>query len=125
MLLAAGCLIALFVAYRVGERVGQRSTFQEMRGELRDVQTMLAFNRILVERKLQRFISKGCIAQAADEIDFLSDGDTGQIAEYLKGPTDKVTLKYITDRDPFLIDQLRNYKSKYGTTRVEPVCTPP
>jgi hypothetical protein len=120
--------LAFFLAlitFFVGKGVGQRAMFTSMRTDLHSVQTMLAFNRILDERRLRSLISRGCINQAVDELDFLKDRDMELLSQYLKGTVDKSTVKYISDRDSHLIDELRDFKSKYGSVRSEGVCKSP
>jgi hypothetical protein len=101
-----------------GIRIGSRHTAIE----IDDVQAMLAFNRILQERKLASLLSRGCMAAAIEETDIRIDQDTKLLASLFKGRLSPRVSKYVDDRDPNLRETLDNFKSKYGDSWREPRC---
>ena len=117
-----GSVVAIVIAFAVGESLGQRSMISGMSVQLDGTQAMLAFNRIDDERQLQTLLSKGCVAQAQSQLDYYEGRDTKLLSEFFKGKLDPETIKYVSDRDPKLMASLNTFKSKYGTRWDEPDC---
>jgi hypothetical protein len=122
--LAVGVLVLIACAFAVGASFGQRTMLARATPELNGVQAMLAFNRIQDQRHLQSLLSQGCTDQAAAFIDYTKDKDMALLAGFLKGKIDADTLKYVSDRDPNLVEELKTFKSKYGTSWMEKACKP-
>lgn len=103
--------------------MGQRSMLGAMSLQLTSVQADLAFNRLIDERHWKTLLANGCEAQATKAIDVSEDQDMELLAEFfLKGKVDAAAIKYVTDRDPTLIAQLKSFKSKYGQGWSEEEC---
>ena len=117
-----GFAIAAFIALGAGWVLGRYSMHIGVAEDFRSVQAMLAYNRIDEERRLARLIAKGCISQAAEEIDFSNDKDMEMLSHYLQKRITAQAQKYISDRDPELLGQLRSSKNKYGNVRAEKAC---
>ena len=102
--------------------MGQRSMLKGMSVQLDSVQTKLAFNRLLDERHWKDLLAKGCATQAAKALDVAEDKDMELLAEFFNGKLDASAIKYVTDRDTTLAEQLKSYKSKYGRSWSEAEC---
>ena len=122
--LIVGVMVLIAGAFVVGASFGQRTMLSRATPELNGVQAMLAFNRIQDERHLQSLLSHGCTDQAADFIDYTKDKDMELLSGFMKGKIDSDTVKYVSDRDPRLIGELKNFKSKYGSSWMESPCKP-
>jgi hypothetical protein len=96
--------------------------FRQGTTELNGVQAMLAFNRIQDERHLQELISRGCSDQAVEFISYTNDKNMELLAGLTKGHIDSGTLKYLSDRDPSILRDLKTFKSKYGGSWMEKPC---
>lgn len=117
-----GSVVAIVVAFAVGESLGQHSMIAGMSVQLDGTQAMLAFNRLDDERQLQTLLSKGCVTQAQSQLDYYEDRDTKLLSEFFKGKLDPETRKYVSDRDSKLAESLSSFRSKYGDRWDEPAC---
>ncbi|HEV2607458.1 MAG TPA: hypothetical protein VGT79_05705 [Xanthomonadaceae bacterium] len=116
------CIALAAVAFAIGESMGQRSMLAAVSVQMDGTQTELAFNRLLDERHWKSLLAKGCLAQATKAIDAAEDEDMGLLAEFFKGKLDAATIKYVTDRDPNLVEQLKTFKSQYSQGWSEEEC---
>jgi hypothetical protein len=107
----------------LGMGFGMRSSVRRVGIEIDNTQAMLAFNRVLKERKLALLLSKGCVAAAAKEIDIALDQDTKLLSSLFKGELSPWVSKYVNDRDQNFLKSLETFKSKYGDSWKEPDCT--
>jgi putative effector of murein hydrolase len=114
--------IAVAIAFAIGESMGQRSMLAGINAQLDSVQASLIFNRLLDARKLKSLLAKGCIEQAAQAVDVAEDKDMELLAGFVNGKLDASTTKYISDRNPNLLDELKTFKSKYGRSWSETEC---
>ncbi|MHB8624437.1 MAG: hypothetical protein ACYC9J_10895 [Sulfuricaulis sp.] len=121
-LLVIGFVLAIVIAFVIGESKGQRAMLAVTQVKLDGVQAMLTFNRLDEERLLKSWLSKGCVVQAQSELDFDEDQDTRLLAEFFQGKLDPSDRKYVSDRDPKLVASLNTFKSKYGTRWEVPKC---
>lgn len=122
MKLVFSCVVVAAIAFAIGESMGQRSMLKGMSVQLDSVQTTLAFNRLLDERHWKDLLAKGCTAQVAKALDVAEDKDMELLAEFFNGKLDASAIKYVTDRDSALAEQLKSYKSKYGRSWSEEEC---
>jgi hypothetical protein len=111
-------------AFIVGTSFGQRAMLARATRQLNGVQAMLAFNRIQDERHLQSLLSQGCTDQTAAFIDYAKNKDMELLSGLLKAGIDEDIRQYISDRDANLMEGLRMFKSKYGTSWMEKACRP-
>jgi hypothetical protein len=115
-------LLLIGGAFAAGTSFGQRTMLARATPELNGVQAMLAFNRIQDESHLQSLLSQGCTDQAAAFLDYTKNKDMELLSGLLKGKIDADTRKYVSDRDANLVEELRTFKSKYGTSWMEKAC---
>jgi hypothetical protein len=120
-----GCSVAAAVFFAIGDSVGQRAMLKGMNVQLDSTQASLAFNRLLDERHWNDLLAKGCVAQAKQALDVAIDKDTELLAGFFKDGLDVAAMKYISDRDPALVEQLKTFKSKYGQSWSEDECKAP
>lgn len=116
------CVAVGGIAYAVGNSAGQRSMLNQSSTELNGIQVSLAFNRLLDERRWGELLDAGCTAQAIEALNAAQDESMDLLSDLLKRPLDASTLKYVSDRDPKLIEQLRVFKSKHGHEWSEEGC---
>jgi hypothetical protein len=109
----------------LGIGVGTRMNVHQAATEIDSVQASLAFNRLLQDRKMASFLSRGCIAAAVKETDIAIDQDTKLLASLFKGKLSPWAIKYVEDRDPELLKTLANFQSKYGSSWPDPECDQP
>ncbi len=121
---ALAVVILLVCAFAVGVSFAQRTMLRRATAELNGVQAMLAFNRIQDERHIRELISKGCTEQATEFIDYTNDQNMGVLSDVVKKRIDADTLKYLSDREPGILGELKTFKSKYGTSWMEKPCKP-
>ena len=115
--------VSIAVAFLVGDSVGQRSMLSVMRTQLDSIQGVMAFNRLLDERKLQMLLARGCVTQSSYVVDVAQDKDMELLSGFfMHGQLDAPAIKYIADRDPKLLGELKTFKSKYGNSWAEPEC---
>jgi len=121
-LVALGIVIVIVASFVGGLYVGERWAIANLSVELDSTQAMLAFNRILVERRMQSLLTKGCMDAAMKEMEIDEDQDTRLLAEFFQGKLTPWTRKYVSDRDPDLVKTLSTFKSKYGDMWQQPDC---
>jgi hypothetical protein len=121
LILATGAALVLgFLAGTISER---RISFGWHRVQLNNVQAMLAFNHLQGDRELKTFLAKGCISPAIELVDIAEDKETELIAGfYVSRQIDGSTLKYMSSRDPEIVEKLKAFKSKYGSSWRNPEC---
>jgi len=116
------CVVLIAVAFAVGESMGQRKMLAAMNVQLDSAQASLAFNRLVDERAWKSLLSRGCITQATKALDIAEDKDMELLAGLFNGKVDAAAIKYVADRDPLLVGQLKTFKSKYGSSWSEDEC---
>jgi hypothetical protein len=122
MVVVLVCGFAVAAAFAIGKSLGQRSMLAAMNVQLDSVQATLAFNRLLDERQLKSLLARGCIEQVAKAIDVAEDKDMELLAGFFNGKIDASAKKYVLDRDPNLVNELKTFKSKYGRSWSEMEC---
>jgi len=119
-----GYILVAGAAFAVGNGWGQRAMLERLNIELNGVQTSLALNRLLDDRHWKELLEKGCIEQATKALDTAEDKDLELLSALFKKPLDSAAIKYVSDRDPKLIEQLKTFRSKYGQQWPEEECKP-
>ncbi len=122
-LIGIGAVLYSATIFWLGIGIGMRSNLHQTAIELDNTQAMLAFNRLLEERKLELLLSKGCVTAAVEKTNIAIDQDTKLLASLFKGKLSPWITKYVDDRDPNLLKTLDTFKSKYGDSWREPECT--
>ena len=120
LVVAAAVLFLLTTAgsFFLGTKL-ERHQFAE---ELDATQGMLWFNNLLQFRKIESNLAKGCSAAALEATKIAIDKEMELLSEFHKDHGASWLNKYISDRDPNLLDQLGSFQSKYGTVWEEPKC---
>ena len=121
-LIGAGSVVFTAIVFWIGMAIGMRFGSGKLESELNSTQAMLAFNRVLDERKLELLLSKGCVAQALAKTDVAIDQNTKLLATLSKARLSPWVNKYIADRDPDFLPTLDGFKSKYGDSWTEKEC---
>ncbi len=83
---------------------------------------MLWFNHLLQFREIEADLSKGCSPEALEKSRIAIDGELELLSKFHKEYPNSPLNKYISDRDPKLLSQLEDYKSKYGNSWTVPQC---
>jgi hypothetical protein len=117
-------ILSLAIGLGAGLSLGQRSMLTAADTELRNIQAMLVFNRILEGRQLQALMSRGCVSQAGDQISFHLDKDMELLSHHANLGLDAQARQYISDRDPAMLQSLKGFKSRYGKVWTEKACQP-
>lgn len=121
-LIGVAALFFIAMVFWLGIGVGVKYGSSQLAIELNSTQAMLAFNRILDERKLNLLLSKGCVTEALTKTDIAIDQDTKLIASLFKEKLSPWVSKYVSDRDPNFLNSLDGFKSKYGDSWTETEC---
>jgi hypothetical protein len=116
-------IVLAIVAFGVGQSLGQRSALRQSNVQLDGVQAMLLVDRILEERKLQSFLTRGCLTEATSAVDINISSDLRLLAEFANSGLDQPTEAYIAKRDPHILKEARALKSKYGHSWPEVECS--
>ena len=116
-------IVYSIVIFWFGIAAGMRSNRHQLAQELDSTQAMLAFNRLLDERRLQSLLLKGCAGAALERTNISMDQDTRLLASLFKGRLSPWVAKYVKDRDLELLNSLPKFKSKYGDSWKEPECS--
>jgi len=115
-------VIALIVVFAVGNSVGQRTMLSALTTQLNGVQAMLTFNHLLEDREMQSLLARGCVQQAALRIDIANDKDMESLSGFFRRKLDPSARAYVLQRDPGLIDDMKTFTSKYGSSWSVPEC---
>ena len=90
--------------------------------KLATIQAMLAFNHLQRYRELESDLSKGCLGEALEKTKISKDIELKLLASFLNEHGDTWVNKYISDRDPSLLEKLKVFRSAYGDSWTEPTC---
>lgn len=81
--------------------------------ELDKSQAILAFNHMDRYRELERDLSTGCYAAALEKARISKDQERMLLASFFKRHPESEFTKYVTDREPGLVDELRTFRSPF------------
>jgi hypothetical protein len=118
-----GTIVGIVLGYAIGNSYGQREMLKQADAGLNDIQASLGLNKILEDRRWKNMLNQGCLDQPANDIDFDENQSMDLLAGHLKKSVSERTLKYINDRDPSLIRELKDFKSKDSGVFAEDSCT--
>ena len=102
--------------------LGQNTQRERFAAELDATQAMLMFNHLLRYREIERDLSKGCASEALEKTKISIDRELKLLSSIEKSNSITWINKYISDRDPELLNQLKTFKSQYGESWTEPIC---
>jgi len=111
-------LVTAAGSFNLGAR-SQRAAFGR---ELDATQAMQWFNHLLWFREIQSYLRRGCAAAALEKTSIFIDQETRLLSDFYRENRNTDVTKYISDRDPALLGQLGNFKSRYGSAWEEPEC---
>ena len=101
-------VVAAFVSNRALKN--QLSAFAV---QLDKTQAMLAFNHMVMYRELERDLSKGCCAEALEKAKISKDEELMLLSSFFKQHPEPAFAKYVVDREPSLLAELKDFKSPY------------
>ena len=120
-------LVALYVlsviaSFALGAHLAMRNTWAAFNDPLQEAQAMLWFNHLLQFREIESDLTKGCKDEALEKTRIAVDGEMTSLSSFHQEYPHSPLNKYILDRDPKLLDELANFKSKYGNSWTVPQC---
>ncbi len=119
VILAVVSLLGAFVA---GGHVARRHVMAGLDEALYETQAMLWFNHLEDFQKIESYLLRGCHAEALEKTRWAIDIELRLLSEFHSAHPDSPLNKYISDRDPKLLEQLKVFKSKYGNSWIVPKC---
>lgn len=100
-----GVLLAIAL-FGVGVIVGQRHMFRAFSAQLRGVQAMLLFDRIVQEREIKSLLARGCVTQAMGEVSNNELADRKTLSGFVHEKLDRDTIAYINKRGANILNEL-------------------
>lgn len=120
--LAILVIVSLVASFAAGGHLTRRHIMGELDEALYETQAMLWFNHLRDYRAIESDLLRGCQPEALEKTRFAIDQEMRLLSEfYAKHPNSSLN-KYVSDRDPKLLDQLREFKSQYGNSWKVPKC---
>jgi hypothetical protein len=123
VILAFGIVAVAISSFVIGDSFGQRSMRKPIRIQVDGVQAMFLVDRIVEERKVKSLLARGCATETMTMVDHQENSDLKLLTEFVNGDLDRPALAYITNQAPDILNELKTFKSKYGNTWREPVCS--
>jgi hypothetical protein len=120
--LAILAVVSLVASFAAGGHLTRRHIMGELDEALYETQAMLWFNHLGDYKEIESDLLRGCHREALEKTRIAIDQEMRLLAEFhAKHPSSSLN-KYISDRDPKLLEQLREFKSKYGNSWKVPKC---
>src|ERR1035437_289522 len=101
--------------------LGRNTQYSNSEQMLEGAQAILSFNHAQRYREIEDDLSKGCLAEALEKARISKDQELVLLSSFIKEHPN-TEFKYASDRDPKLIEQMKTFKSKYGSSWSEPKC---
>lgn len=119
-LFAVGVLLVLVAAgsFVLGAKTGNRHTG----AEAVSVQAMQWFNHLLLFREIESDLVNGCSDDALEKVRKSIDMEMTYLSSTYSTYKNTWVINYISERDPDLIRDLENHKSKYPGGPIKPKC---
>jgi hypothetical protein len=121
--LAIGWIASLIVVAALSATYALNRQRSASRAHLEATQAVLAFNHMDTYRELESDLVRGCYAEALEKAKISKDQQLTLLASFLKDHPDTSITKYVSDRDSSLIEQLKTFKSAYGSSWRWPKCS--
>lgn len=116
-------MAVLLVLVAAGSFVlGAKSSSRRVGVEAVSVQAMQWFNHLLLFRELESDLVKGCSDEALEKVRKSIDMEMTYLSSTYGTYKNTWVGNYILDRDPNLMGELENYKSKYPGGPIKPKC---
>ena len=122
IVLSAGVGVLILVTAVVSFRFGVMTEHNKTNSQLAAVQAMLAFNHSLRYQELESDLSRGCVNEALEKSKISRDLELKLVSSFMAEYPSTSLNKYISDRDPSLLEKLISFKSAYGDSWTEPTC---
>lgn len=87
------------------------------------MQGMLMFNHLVQFRELESDLSGNCADVALQRVRRAIDNELYDLASIEQRHPNSWLKKYISDRDPKVLDELKGIKNKFEDSWVKPKCT--
>ncbi|SRR5258708_279077 len=101
---------------------GVRTERRHLDTALYSTQAMLWFNHLLTFREIEGLLTKGCSAEGLEATRIAIDQEMQLLSDFHRNGGDTSIDKYVSDRDPKLLNQLDTFKGKYVGTWAQPTC---
>ncbi len=121
ILVVMSIVVLVIVAYALGA-MSQYKRNQSIEHEMTAVQAMLSFNHLLRFRELEADLTKGCTNEALAKVHFSVAQEMLLLSSFYQRHNDPEFNKYVTDRDPALLAQLKAYAGPDTQAWKEPKC---
>ena len=116
-------IAVVFIGTAVGSfTLGAKSQRAKFAKQLDAVQAMQWFNHLLWFREIESNLQQYCNAAALEKTRIFIDQEMRLLSSFYKDNQNTYITKYISDRDPALLDQLDKFTSRYGSSWQEPKC---
>jgi|SRR5437588_1620852 len=115
-------LISVIAAAEISARSAMKNQLAGFEAELAKTQGMLAFNHLQRYRELEGNLAKGCNAAVLEKLKISVAKESALLSSFLQEHPNSWLEKYVSDRAPDLVMQLKTYKDPYGNTWKEPKC---
>lgn len=122
LLYITGFLAAILLTAYVSFHYGASARISHINRQIATTQAMQNFNVLQRYRELEKDLSQGCNSEALEKIKMSKAQELSLLTSFFNEYKDTWVNKYVSDRDPNLIEQLKVYKSPYGNSWVEPKC---
>jgi hypothetical protein len=122
LLLAIVWLASLLVVGELTARYAMKGQLLALGFELDKMQSMLAFNHMQTYRELETDLANGCYEEALLKAKISKERELSLIKSFNDRQPDPSFSKYISDREPALLDQLKSFKSTYEERWPWPKC---
>ena len=120
--LALGWLASLILVAGFASNSAMKHQLTAFRVGLDEAQAALWFNHLLQFREIESDLSRGCSTEALEKTRIAIDEEMSLLSSFHKKSPNSSLNKYISDRDPKLLSQLENFKSKHGSSWTVPQC---
>lgn len=122
LLLSVSLFFLLLVVVLTSFFLGVKTEQDRFSFELSTTQAMLSFNHLTQFKEIETDLSKNCIASSLEKTRIAIDKELMLLSSFEKKNENTWVNKYILDRDPDLLNQLKTFKSKYGNSWRKPEC---
>ena len=109
-------VLLAIVLFGVGVILGQRLLMRKAGVQVRGVQAVLLFDRIVEERTLKSLLTRGCVTEAIGEISNRELADRKTLSQFAYEKLDRDTIAYINKRDPNILNELDSPTGSYTNT---------
>jgi hypothetical protein len=117
-----GWLISLILVASLAANLAKKNQWAAFEVELNKAQAMLAFNHMERYGELESDLTKGCYSEALEKAKISKDLELSLLASFLKDHPSTWLSKYVSERNPALIEQLKTFKSISGSSWKESHC---